>query len=436
MFYGWTIVGVAFLTHFISVGFTFYSYGVFFKALTADFGGSRLGIGLGLFIMNVVIAAVSPSLGRALDKDSARRIMLVGVCVMAAGFFLMTQVAALWQFYAVFGSLVAVGSVMMGGLAGSTLVARWFVERRGTALGISAMGVSLSGMVMAPVATQLIEGIGWRGAYLVYGVVTLVLSLPVIWLLVVNRPEDLGLAPDGRPLANAGATQGDGGPVLPLAAEQTINPAVQPEWTFLGIMRVPSFWIISMVIGLTFASLGAVLTHIIPHATDIGLPALQASFVLSSMAGLGVVGKVFFGWIADRIDKRHAIWLLIGVQALGLVLVLEARSYPFLLLAGALFGFGMGGTVPLFGALIGAGFGRHAFGRVMGLMSPFMLPLQALGVPFAGYVFDRTGSYDVAFQAFLGIYALAALIVVFLRLPEVEPGHAALGEESAGASPQ
>jgi MFS family permease len=146
------------------------------------------------------------------------------------------------------------------------------------------------------------------------------------------------------------------------------------------------------------------------------------------MAGFGVVGKLLFGWIVDRIEERRAFWLSLGVQAVGVFLVLSTREYSFLLLAGALFGLGMGGVVPLWAALIGAGFGRNEFGSVMGLMSPFMAPIQALGVPFAGWIFDRTGSYDLAFQAFLGIYALAAFVLFFLRLPEVEPGH----EEVAG----
>jgi predicted MFS family arabinose efflux permease len=351
--------------------------------------------------------------------------MLLGSGLTAIGFFLLSQIAALWQFYVVFGSIIAIGHVMIGGLACSTLVARWFIQRRGLALGISMMGVSLSGMLIPPLATELIEAITWRNAYLVYGVITFVVCVPPVLLFVVNRPEDIGLAPDGVDPAYGGAGAGAGQPIVP--AERDGAPTevkAEAAWSFRTALRNPNFWIILGVVALSFASLGAVLTHIIPHGTDIGLAPLRASFVLSCMAGFGVLGKVLFGWIVDRIEERHAFWLSLSLQTVGVFLVLNAREYPFLLLAGAIFGLGMGGVVPLWAAMIAAGFGRDAFGSVMGLMSPFMAPIQSLGVPFAGWIFDRTGSYDLAFQMFIGIYAVAAFVLFFLRLPEVEPGHA------------
>ena len=198
MFYGWRIVSAVFLTNFISIGLVFYSYGVFFKALAADFGGSRLGVATGLAIMNIATAAISPYLGRLVDRGSIRNIMCGGACLMAAGFFLAARIEALWQLYVLMGTLLAVGSAMLGALAGSTLIANWFSERRGTALGISGVGISLSGLAMAPVATLLIGTIGWRGTFVVYGIATLATVVPAVWFVVVNRPEDLGLLPDGQ----------------------------------------------------------------------------------------------------------------------------------------------------------------------------------------------------------------------------------------------
>jgi MFS family permease len=103
-------------------------------------------------------------------------------------------------------------------------------------------------------------------------------------------------------------------------------------------------------------------------------------------------------------------------------LILNVEEYGSLLLAGTVFGLGMGGVIPLWGALIGAGFGRQPFGRVMGLMSPVMLPIHVVGIPYAGWIYDRTGSYEIAFLTFIGVYALAMAALLLLRLPEVEPG--------------
>lgn len=424
MFFGWKIVVATFVTHFISVGFIFYSYGAFFKALAADFGGSRLGVSLGLSVVQLVTGVFAPLLGRLLDRGSIREIMALGALLMAAGFFVGSRISELWQFYLVLGALLALGAAMLGGLSGSTLVAKWFVERRGTALGITATGISVSGLVMAPVATELIARYGWRVTFVLYGGVVLVVVLPVVWLMIVNRPEDLGLLPDGG--ARASATPETLEPVLPLApGDQMIDHPGSFHWSARGALRDSNFWVISMAVALNFCALGAILTHIIPHATDIGIPPDAAALVLSCMAGMGVVGKVTFGWLADRGDKRVTFWLASGLQALGVSLVLTAGSYSALLVAGAIFGLGMGGLIPLWGALIGAAFGRFAFGRVMGLMSPFMLPIQMVGVPLAGYIFDRSGSYELAFRIFIVIYAVAIGVLLFLRLPKQEPGGSA-----------
>ena len=433
MFYGWRIVSVVFLTHFISVGLVFYSYGVFFKALAAEFGGSRFGVATGLAVMQVGIAAVSPYLGRLVDRGSIRRIMCGGALLMAIGFLAASRIEALWQFYAIMGTLLALGSVMLGAIPGSTAVASWFTTRRGIALGVAGMGISLSGLAMAPVATGLIESIGWRNTFVVYAALTLLTVVPAVWWVMVNRPEEMGLAPDG---AEPGADASQHAEARMRSSRTTSTVAAPPDavWSTREALREPNFWVITLFVGLNFFANGAVLTHIIPHATDIGFEPLAAAWVLSTMAGFGVIGKLLFGWIVDWLPKRAALWLASGLQAFGVALVFFAVTYPSLLAAGAVFGLGMGGIIPIWGATIGAGFGRHAFGRVMGLMGPLMLPIHICGIPYAGLVYDRTGNYDIAFLTFLGVYALAMIATLFLRLPEIEPGSAPR-IEPVGADP-
>jgi MFS family permease len=187
-FYGWRIVGVAFLVDFIAVGFFFYSYGVFFKAIAADLGsGTRFGVSLGLSISNVVGAAVSPFIGRALDRVPIKRIMIAGAVCVAVGFGLLSQISAFWQYYLVLGTLLGVGGSLMGGLASSKLVANWFVARRGTAFGIATVGISLSGLMMPTAATWLIATVGWRGGFGVYGLCTLAVVVRDSWWTVPRR---------------------------------------------------------------------------------------------------------------------------------------------------------------------------------------------------------------------------------------------------------
>ena len=198
LFYGWRIVGVSFLTLFFTVGFGFYSFGAFFKVLGEDLGGSRFGVAAVNTLYQGVIALLAPFLGREIDRRSVRSIMAVGSVLLAIGFALAAWAGTLWHIYLVFGTVLAIGAAMVGQLPATTLVANWFVARRGMALGIATMGISLSGVIMAPVATALISWVGWRGTFLIYGAVTLLVVTPCVLWVVVNEPEDLGLRPDGR----------------------------------------------------------------------------------------------------------------------------------------------------------------------------------------------------------------------------------------------
>lgn len=398
-FYGWRIVGVAFVADFVATGFFFYSYGIFFKALAADFGGSRLAVSFGISLANVVGALLSPYLGRSLDRSSIRTIMLCGSLSTAAGFALASQIGALWQFYLILSSLVALGIVCMGGITAATLVSNWFVARRGTALGVATMGISLSGLAMPPIATALIASYGWRGSFALYAVATLCLVTPPVAIWAVNRPEDVGLQPDGAPPPD---------PATP--AHATDRP-----WRTRELLREPRFWAISLAFSLSFCSVSAVLIHLVPHATDLGIEPVRAAWLLSTCAGAGVLGKVVFGRLVDRVDPRVAVWISFGTQLAGLVWIAFAAGEAALFAGAAIFGLGMGGMVPLQGTLTGLAFGRLSYGKVAGLMRPFQVPIHATGIPFAGWIFDRTGSYDTAFAVFACAYLLALATITLFR---------------------
>lgn len=412
-FLGWRMVAVAFLADFVAVGFLFYSFGVFLPFVEEGMGWTRAELSLALACSNVAGAVAAPLVGRALDAVAVRRVMATGALLMAAGFALLSRAEALWQFLAVFASFLAVGSMCMGHLSSAKLVANWFDARRGTALGVATMGISLSGLVMPPVATWLILRLGWRGAFLVYAAGTLGIIAPVAWRFVVSRPEDVGLHPDGAP-AEARAARG-----------------AQPErpWATRDIVRSAAFWGIVLPFALGFFANSAILTHLVPHARHLGISAYAAASLLSVVAGAGVVGKLAFGAIADRAGPRTAVLLSMALQLAGVQLLLRLESYPALVGTGLVFGFGMGGMVPLHGTLAGAAFGRLSFGKVMGLMRPFQVPIHALGIPFAGWVFERTGSYAPAFRVFTGAYALAVVALALSArrtrrgAPPASPGH-------------
>lgn len=402
---GWRMVLVAFCVDFVAVGFFFYSYGVFFKSIAADFGGSRLGVSVGLSITQAVGAFVAPVVGRALDRYPLRNVMGAGAMLMGTGFLALSQVQTQAQFYLVLGVFIGLGASSMGSLATSKLVTNWFDRRRGTALGIAAAGVSLSGVVMPYISAELIGSFGWRAGFLFYGGFTLLVVVPLVFRFVVSRPEDVGLRPDGA---------------LPFVSAAGDDSPAKPRLSLRDVARNHNFWTIVLTFALLFCCMSATLTHMIPRLTDSGYSLVQASLVMSLCAGAAVFGKLTFGWLGDRMPLRRLLLVVIAMQFSGQLIMFVASGYWMTVLGAALFGYGLGGVVPTQGTIVGKTFGRERFGSVLGLMRPAMFPVQILGVPFAGWIFDVTGAYTLAFQIFLGIYFLAALTIAAYRPPSPE----------------
>lgn len=396
-FFGWRMVAVAFFVDFIAVGFFFYSYSVFFKSIAAEFGDSRLGVSIGISVTQGVGALLAPFIGRALDRFPLKRIMAAGAVSMGTGFLLLGLVQTPLQFYLVLGVFIGFGAGAMGQLATSKLVSNWFVLKRGTALGIAATGISVSGVLMPATTAWLIGEFGWRNGFVAYGVITLVIVVPLILRLVVSRPEDLGLLPDG-------------------ATEAATLPPPKPALRTSEYIRNSNFWYLLITIGLLFCIQSATLIHMVPQLTDRGIDLISASVIASSTALFGVMGKLIYGALVDRWDVRWALWLAIAFQVTGQLFMLFGNGYSGFLIGASLFGFGMGGIVPMQGAVVGAAFGRESFGRVLGAMRPPMAIIHLLGVPFAGWVYDSTGSYEPAFLTFLGLYAVTTLVVLGIRV--------------------
>jgi MFS family permease len=404
-FLGWRMVGVAFVVQFIAVGFFFYSFGVYLKEIEAGLGESRFGVSLGMMVTGAVGGIIAPFVGRALDHYPIKRMMLIGAVSLSVAFALLSRVTAIWQYYLVLGTFLAFGMAMMGGFASAKLVANWFQARRGTALGVAGVGISLAGLVMPLVAAWLVSEFGWRGGFLFNALGTLAVVVPVVALFVVDRPEDVGLRPDGAaPHPEASDTVG-----------------AEVSWNTRRILASRNFWVISFPFAMGFTSLSAILIHLVPHATDIGIPLSQAAFLVSLAGGVGALGKLVLGRLVDLVEPRLAVWASFGTQLAGVLIIMQDPGYAGLVAGAAIFGFGMGGVVTLQAAVTGLAFGRLSFGEAMGLMRPVQFLIQPIGVPLAGWIFDTTGSYDAAWQIFCGVYIAAGLLIAALRVPHAPP---------------
>jgi MFS family permease len=397
------MVGAALLVQGFSVGFTPYAFPLFLKPVALEFDASRSSIAWGYSGLAVAMAALGPFLGRALDRRSIRGILCAGVLLMALGFALITVAPQLWLAGLLFAAVVGCGAMAAGPLSASKLVANWFLRRRGLALGISATGTSIGGFAFPPLLTLAIERFGWRGALLAMATALLCVALPIVAIAVVGRPEERGQGPDGDP---------------PLTPGQRGAVAATPVHGFRELLRDRNFLAITLAIGSVFAILGGLLTNLHAYATDLGISAERASLLLSSFSAFGIVGKLGFGAIADRWDKRALVWIAMSMLSIFLGVLLARPSYAWLAAGSAIGGLAIGGFLPLWGALIADCFGREGFGRVMGLMGPLMLPLNISALQLAPWSFDATGSYQVALRLFLGWLAIAAGALAFVRVPE------------------
>jgi len=407
IFYGWKIVAVAFLGQGLASGYMMYSFGTLVVPIIAEFGATRAQAGVTLQFALIVSALAAPLIGRALDRSSARAVMLMGALIVASGYAGIAAASTLWQIGLCYALLIGAGDAMIGVLPSTTLVANWFSERRGFALGVASIGGSIGGAAIPPTAAWLIGTVGWRATFATMAGAVVLLMVPTVWWVVVGRPERLGLLPDGKVST----------PVEPVgdAAPQPVAIGTRE------ILTSRNFWVLAGSLGLIFSSSVVIAVHLVPYATDLGIDLQRAALISSIMAASGIAGKLGFGAIVDRIDKRVALWMALALKALAWSTLISEPSYPAFLLAGACLGIGSGALIPAWGAAVGELFGRDAFGRAMGLMLMVMLPITTSGGSLAGRVHDMTDSYRFVFQSYLGIFALAALLLVFLRIPRRVP---------------
>ena len=405
VFYGWRIVAVCFVTHCLNVGTVFYSFAVFFHPLSEAFGWTRAQTSWGFSFAAVLGSFYAVLLGRFVDRYGPKPVQIFGAIVLSLGFVTLACVRSLVQYYLGMGLLVALGSAALGPVSSNTAVARWFVRRRGMALGVSTAGISMGGVIFVPLTQVLIDHLGWRASFLALGAIVAVGGIPPVVAWMRHSPESMGLEPDGEAKR---ASPHDIGLV-----EREIERSVSPA----EAVRSREFWLIAVAFGLTVSGLSAVLIHQIPYLLDQGVSPEVASWVLGGTAAVGVVGKLGFGSLIDRGNQRRVILFCFGLQALGVSLLLFAASPIVLGVYVVLYGYAMGGNATLQATMIGDCFGRAHYGAIAGRMSPVIVTLQALGVPLVGWIHDRTGSYRLAFLTVLGTTLLAACAVTGIRRP-------------------
>jgi len=390
---GWLVVAAAFLCHCVNTGIFFYSFGVFFVALVEAEHWSRAAIGVAYSLAQVMCAIYAPFVGRLIDRRGPKLVQLCGATIMAGGLALLGRTRSAIEFDVVMGVLLALGSTCLGGLASNTAVASWFHTGRGRALGVATAGISMGGVIFVPLTHWLIDTQGWRAACGWLGVTVLVMVVPVITLFMERAPA-LG----GAGLHNLSPTER-------AALERELGRSV----TASEAMRQRNFSLLVVALALSGSGLAVILLHQITFLTDHGIDKALASWALGGTAGFGVIGKVGFGYLLDRFDQRRVAALCFALQSLGACLLLATFGPVMLVLYAMVYGFAMGGNATLQATLVADCFGRAHYAAISGRIFAFSVGFQALAVPLAGYLRDRTGSYLPVFGAVTAGTVLSAI---------------------------
>jgi MFS family permease len=403
-FYGWIVVAACFGIVFVAYGIQF-SYGVFLPSIAADTGWDRTSLSLAFSIYVLLYSALAAVSGWCTDRWGPRVVLATGALLMGGGLLLTSRVDALWQLYLSFGLLAAVGMSAVYVPCSATVV-RWFVRRRGFALGIASAGQGCGNLVIPPIAALLMAGYGWRWTYMVLALVATVVILLLSGLLV-RDPERLGLHADG---------------IDPAAERRDTAQAAMPieaTWSLAEARRTRAFWLLTAVYTMTFLVVFLPMVHLVPFALDLGVEPVRAALVVSLIGAGSLSGRLLSGVISDRIGRLPTLAIGLTVQAAGFLGFLFSTGIGLLYPAALLYGLAYGGTSVMLPAIIGDFFGRLAVGAILGFVWAIAASAACFGPVVAGYLYDSTGSYSSAFllSAALNLGAACLVLPLWRSMP-------------------
>ena len=395
VFPGWFIVAGAFAVMFLAYGAQ-YSFGVFFSAMLAEFGWSRGSLSGAFSFYALTYCLLGFVAGRLTDVWGPRVIIAVGGVFLGVAYAAMALASEIWHPYVLYGFVASIGMATAFVPCNSTIV-RWFVRRRGLAVGVATSGQSAGMLLAAPLAQVLVSTVGWRATYVAFGIVLFV-ALNVVAPIMRRDPEALGLSPDGDP--------------RPLTATMEIARGL----TLAEAGRTGAFWALMATFSATWIPVFVAIVHAVPLARDLGHSPLVAASLLSVLGAGAIPGRILMGAASDRIGRKFTLGAMLLIQAAGFGAFTIAKSLPALYGAAVTFGFSYGAITALFPSIIGDYFGRERVGSLVGVFFAIAGAAGAIGPVAAGAIYDATGSYAVAFML-SAAFNLIALVALTLARP-------------------
>lgn len=393
IYYGWHVVAISAVMLALAVGASIQSFGLYVLPASTEFHLTRAQVNTGAILLNIGMALAGPVLGGLIDRRSARLVtlasaLLFGGSLVALGLSHDVRLSA-----AVIFVPLAVAAAGCGTLTSPTLVARWFTVHRARAISLAMLGISIGPVILIPVIGLLITSLGWRGSLIAVGLASGAVML-LLALFLRDRPGPGDVEPGS----------GEANPGEPVAAERPMTAG--------ELFRRPDFWTIALSAALTYGIMQAIIVSLIPFAQGQGLSLGQGASLMSVFGVSAIAGSLLMAWLGDRFDRFWLVAVATVLVALAGASLALAMGYATILACAGAVGITVGMFSPPFLALLADQFGAASFGTANGTASFLSTGISAVCIRLGGEIFDRTGSYSLMFVSFLGVGALAMLLLL------------------------
>ena len=399
IYYGWYIVATTLFLAFVTTGART-SFGIFIIPLEDEFGWSRFTLSIIVGTGFLVNGLTQPIVGHYFDRFDGRKIILVGLIIMGLSTAVLSQTFNFLFLFIMFGFVVSIA--MSGASITNTmsLLGKWFRRKRATAMGINVAGASLGGLILVPFGQYLLEATNWRVTWIAFGLLILLLAVPLAYVFIRNNPAEKGLLPDGD-------MQDD----TQIAATERQRGVLEVDQWYQSFRSAP-MWQISAAYTVCGVTTGIIAAHFVPYAVDQGVSASMAATIFGAMMGLNVLGGLGAGMLADRFGKKNVLAAVYLLRGMAYVLLLLLPGAPGLWVFAIMAGFSWVASVPLTTSLTADVYGLRALATISGISFLCHQVGSFVSILLAGYLYDVTGSYTIPF-AIAGALLFPAALSAF-----------------------
>jgi MFS family permease len=398
----WWLVIVGCVTHAVNTGLSYFGMSAYFPSFEREFGWSRTAISGAFSLARIESGLLGPMEGYVTDRVGPQRMMFIGLFLCVGGFLALSLVDSLTMLYAVIVLGIVLGSSLGYNMPISVLIAKVFRERRSLAFGIFRMGPGISGP-MVPLVGWMIGLWGWRTAAVISGCILLAVGLPLACVInkIYSQEEAAAETSAGNP-------------------KESRQLSTDPQFTLKQALRHRSFWLLSVAMGLRHLVTEGVSVHFVILLVDRGWSTEAASTLLGVSALIGAPARIGMGWLGDLLDKRRLVMaLLMALGASVLLMGYTAQGVVFTTFM-IIYSLAYGGLAALQEPIRADYFGTRAFATIQGMSRSVITAGTFLGPIIAGFFYDLTKSYTIAFSVFAVMSLLATLLMFLAKPPQHE----------------